>query len=208
MRPTLLCFATGIAASLVGCGASPTTDPVADRPAGNDGGGGDSTTDSRLFSPGLYTGDNTCRIVATAGGESVSWVQTNPDSLLIGTDGMPPGFAPGQPHTVDRGLFSQDFQITSVEQAANGLRITAAASMNFRCANSCRYALDRVCDEPTYCELGTDCTDCGQLVLDGSQTLVFRRAGDDEIATTGTSNANDVDGLIVLNITCSGTLVK
>jgi hypothetical protein len=28
------------------------------------------------------------------------------------------------------------------------------------CEDTCRYALDGECDEPTYCEYGTDCSDC------------------------------------------------
>lgn len=28
------------------------------------------------------------------------------------------------------------------------------------CNNSCRYAYDGECDEPTYCDYGTDCSDC------------------------------------------------
>ena len=27
--------------------------------------------------------------------------------------------------------------------------------------NTCQYAVDQACDEPTYCTPGTDCTDCG-----------------------------------------------
>jgi hypothetical protein len=39
-------------------------------------------------------------------------------------------------------------------------RWTCPSENTIGCVDSCRYARDGECDEPTYCDYGTDCTDC------------------------------------------------
>lgn len=41
------------------------------------------------------------------------------------------------------------------------------------CNNTCIYANDGECDEGTYCDMGTDCNDCGGS--SGSQTRIYFR---------------------------------
>lgn len=42
----------------------------------------------------------------------------------------------------------------------NWHRWSCPSDIGLTCADTCRYARDGECDEPTYCEYGTDCTDC------------------------------------------------
>lgn len=42
----------------------------------------------------------------------------------------------------------------------NWHRWSCPSEIEAHCEDTCRYAYDGECDEPTYCEYGTDCSDC------------------------------------------------
>jgi len=98
------------------------------------------------------------------------------------------------------------YEITSVVETSNGVTIGGDYYEVWNCGDSCTgYTNDGICDEVDFCELGTDCGDCGPLEMIGEFTVTFRRSGE-AIEYTSIITAADPEDFVTASIQCDGQL--
>jgi hypothetical protein len=148
-----------------------------------------------------------CETTVVVGGEIVTAPRDTPFSITIGTDAMSSDWRAGHSVTNDLGVFTITTQVTAVRESSNGVTVENTLRIAWSCKDTCRYAGDFACDEVTYCDLGTDCSDCDQLILVGSGTTSFKKVGE-MIEMSGSGRGADSQGFVTLAQQCSGTLSR
>lgn len=99
--------------------------------------------------------------------------------------------------------------VDRVTVSENAVLIKGHALLNWDCENTCLFAFDHVCQEVLLCSLGTDCSDCGPVVLEGlySQTLQAIDAGRLRYSFSLFVLEEDA-GLASMAMECNGVLTR
>ncbi len=160
------------------------------------------------FIPGVYTGTQSCRNSVSFGGVPTSSVESSPVSLVVEADGFVQDLREGQSKTTTIGPFTGTQRVTSLIALSNGLAIEADLTASFSCTDTCQYAGDNKCDEIAYCDVGTDCRDCGRLIVSGPYSFTFRRSGTNGIEFVSQGGLADPAGFASLFLDCTGTLTR
>ncbi len=193
-----------VALATSGCGSAPTASSLPDGGASSPVRPG--TGEAPLFSPGLWTGAETCTLHATVAGQSATQTQSTPFSVTVGGDGLPEGFGAGQSVTTVLGPSEGTTTYTTVNIYSNGITVEGSMTLSFNCSDSCAYARDGVCDEISRCGVGTDCSDCGQLILTGPSSTTFKRAANGQMGFTSSVTISDRLAFSSEQMDCSATL--
>jgi hypothetical protein len=192
-----------VALATSGCGGVPTATPSSD-------GGSSSplrpdTGEAPLFSPGLWTGTQTCTYRGTVAGQTASQPQSRSESLTVGADGLPEGLGVGQSRTTVLGPSVMTTTYTNVNIYSNGMTVEGSVTLSYNCSDTCLYARDGVCDEISRCGVGTDCGDCGQLILTGSSWITFKRLASGQMGFTSFGIVSDRSAFVTSQMDCSAT---
>lgn len=79
----------------------------------------------------------------------------------------------------------------------------------FDCGNTCSFAFDSVCDEVRFCALGTDCADCGPVILRGSFTTTYQGQENGTVHMMRNVSALEEDAsLVKISFNCDGILSR
>lgn len=196
---------------LVGCGAVPV--PVVDEgpPAGQVNPPQQSPP---AIEAGIYSGTSTCDYLLAVGSqEPFESSDTGAFSRAFSDAGLPTANGEdifvGKTSTTILGATTFQFTIQNIVQSTNGLLIGYDARSEWDCANSCTFAFDGVCDEVNFCQLGTDCFDCGPVVFTGFRTVSYQVVDEQTIryVSTWTLSEED-DDIAVESLSCEGTLTR
>ena len=90
-------------------------------------------------------------------------------------------------------------------ETSNGVTVHASAQVGL-CANTCVFRFDGECDELLNCDLGTDCADCGEAMMDVSSTNTFTVDGDG-IQVVRSVSFVETNKLLIIDLQCEGVLV-
>jgi hypothetical protein len=128
--------------------------------------------------------------------------------VLVNADGAIEGLSVGETSTSEIGAFTETTEIVSVTVANNGFLAELTITDTFQCENTCQFARDGICDEFEYCAVGTDCTDCGRLIAEGTGRVTIRTSGANGIEYVSSLRVSDDDGLVFHSVDCAGTLTR
>lgn len=168
-----------------------------------------SSSNSPALKSGTYAGTLTCEwtesqsgIVVDQGGASVS------STVVIGDSGLPL-VTVGEVLVRTAGNLEIRSEVTDVIQAGNGAVVSLQATIELGCGNTCQFAFDGECDEVQFCSLGTDCSDCGPVVLTGPQTVTYQVVDENRIRRILSLIVREEDaGLVDFVERCEGILSR
>ena len=82
------------------------------------------------------------------------------------------------------------------------------ARVEWDCGNTCSFAFDRICDEVNLCNLGTDCFDCGSVVMTGSLISSYLVVDEQRVRRVYSMFVADSAGLLSYLVQCEGLLSR
>ena len=156
--------------------------------------------------PGIYTGTQSCNLRARIGSDSSSSVTTSPKIFVVTGEGS--DLEVGQSETRTFGPITETSVLTSILVVENGVFAEADVTHRFSCANSCQYARDGECDEIAFCFPGTDCGDCGQLVLFGTSEIAVKVLSPTSVEYVDNTFTVDRQGFVSMSWQCTVILTR
>ncbi len=171
-------------------------------------GPGDPVANSPLRS-GVYSGQNTCTSTTSYGGS----VQNQTNNAQIASTITENGLPTWGEEEVREGLLltfntaiagSVEIRVSEVTANAEGVFVTGEAE-SYICSDSCYFADDGECDEPSLCAVGTDCSDCGatEFRIELRETHRISGAG---LERTYQGLLSDNRGTISMDMSCHAML--
>lgn len=101
------------------------------------------------------------------------------------------------------------FVYRSITNSSNALILAGEAHKTFACGNTCFFAFDFICDEIGSCNVGTDCADCGALILRGSFTTTYQSQENGTIRMMRNVSVLEEDASLVrMSFNCDGILSR
>ena len=164
---------------------------------------------STALKEGTYAGEFLCENTFTSEGFTTEEPNDFEESWTISASGLP--LIEGSDARVglvlddDSGAFEVSLVVTEVTETSNGVTVHASAQVGL-CANTCVFRFDGECDELLNCDLGTDCADCGEAMMDVSSTNTFTVDGDG-IQVVRSVSFVETNKLLVIDLQCEGILV-
>jgi len=118
--------------------------------------------------------------------------------------------------TSNLGAITLNESITDITASDNGVVVGLDLDAQFvLCTGTCAFAFDGVCDDGgpgaafVECDLGTDCSDCGQTTvnLQGTQSITYKLFGVDRIDFRRSSAVAFPGTVVSSDKECQGVLV-
>ncbi len=158
---------------------------------------------------GTFIGTRQCNAFYEVGSLSFDSQFSASVALSVGDDGRlvfdGEAFEEGATFESLTGSVYASYEITSVDETSNGVTIGGAYYEFWNCGDSCVYANDGFCDEIEFCDLGTDCGDCGPIEMIGQFSITFRGSGQ-TIEYTSIITAADLQDFVTASIQCDALL--
>jgi hypothetical protein len=166
-----------------------------------------------VITPGTYSGTISCRYRETQSGFLLDRTDSSLITPTFGPSGLPivdgQEVARGQRSDVEIGVFRFSYTTTQITESENGINLQGEARWLWDCGDTCIYARDGICDEVRFCALGTDCADCGPVVLTGVASTTYQVIDDRQIRRIESVNVSEQDaGIATINFECDGVLSR
>jgi hypothetical protein len=166
---------------------------------------------STALKSGTYIGTLNCSAGLSYGGDFTVVSGVENLSVTIDVSGLPlvggVVVAPGVSIPLTLGPIEGTVTVNNFTKSANGVTVSYRFYVSM-CTNTCIWSFDQECDEIAFCELGTDCNDCGPTVVDGTVVETLQALENDKIRYIRSAFYIDGDALLSLNMECEGVLVR
>lgn len=162
---------------------------------------------------GTYVGTVQCKSVTTFGFLTTEADSSDIETVTFNSNGhfIQSGDPISVGDTFSRGNESNFFVVRFLNNSANAFDYGGEVIQSLpvsACNNTCFFAFDFVCDELQFCNLGTDCADCGPPVLTGTFEDIFQAQQDGSVRMLRSLAVFSEGGIFSLSFNCDGILSR